>query len=527
MRNIINIQGYDQKFGYMLEYIDSDKEFAVDNMSYHATDDTIYLHNDEDNLFFRYGNNWSKIHTGCTDEYIPATSNTARVRLYFPNHSLDNYEMGVKYMLTINTWIGGHKIDLGSYQFGRTDALAIETGVFTHGLDRYYDYVEVGIIDPYELVYSDNWKPFRENVCAVNMNNNNIGSILTATLYVVDYNEDDSLMISDDILGGTTSFNIATRNKGFIKLNLAPDIDNLGWKFTTILPNIYCQDTQAFNRLFGYFRNAYGMPLTSSDDVTYELVLKNPNANTIILGPTMHFEPDPLINRDDHLTQTMGWRKVLNESDTTEEIRDGETVTVVNPRCGFRHFFSSWVSQNDGWPHFEPGWVVQGSMMITSGTDSLEILSNEIPVTQEVFKYFVGMDKDTLNNRHKIEDMEIKNYTLVNTVRNEVVQIDRPENSKSNIIQPVFFKVKETELLTIHPEVTENICINLDDYKSKVDVFYLQIEKCRFEQVGANKYGIIFKVVGRSLPNENPEGTYYILNEDYELVTTGRYKYTR
>jgi len=523
MRNIINIQGYDQNFGYMLEYKNSDKEFDISDVRYHIKNDTIYLHDDD--VYFRYGNEWSKDHTGNMGDYIPSHTDTSRVRVYFPNHAVENYRSGVSYMLTLNTWIGGYRIELGSHRFSRVDSLAINEGVFTYGGERYYDYVEFGIIDPYELIYSDSWKSFRENVCHVSMNNNNVGSILSVTIYVVTENEDGSVRISDDVIGGTTVFNIFTRSKGFIKLNIAPDLDNLGWKFTTELPNIHYKDTHENDRLFGYFRNAYGIPLASSDDVTYELVLKNPNRNTIIMGPTMNFDPDHIIDKNTHLTQTMSWRSVLNENDTTDVDRDGESVTVTNPRSGMKHFFESWGSVDDGWPHFEEGWVMQGSMTINVGDTTMEILSNEFPITQDTFRYFVGWNLNEINKRYKIEDMEIINYTLVNKVRNEVVQLDRPENSKSNIIQPVFFRVKDAEFLTIHPDVTENICINLDDYKSKVDTFHLQIEKCKFSQIGANQYGIIFKVVGASLPRESTEGTYYILNEDHELVTTGKYRY--
>ena len=38
-------------------------------------------------------------------------------------------------------------------------------------------------------------------------------------------------------------------------------------------------------------------------------------------------------------------------------------------------------------------------------------------------------------------------------------------------------------------------------------------------------YGIIFKIVGRELPTDVTSGTYYILNENSELVTTGKYIY--
>ena len=123
--------------------------------------------------------------------------------------------------------------------------------------------------------------------------------------------------------------------------------------------------------------------------------------------------------------------------------------------------------------------------------------------------------------------MEINNYTVINKIENKVVQLERPDNSKSNIIQPVFFKVKDTEKLTLHPAVTENICINLDDYKSKVKSFKLQIEGKIFDQIGVNQYGVLFKITGAMLPNEIKTGTYYILNENKVLVTTGKYNYVQ
>jgi hypothetical protein len=126
-----------------------------------------------------------------------------------------------------------------------------------------------------------------------------------------------------------------------------------------------------------------------------------------------------------------------------------------------------------------------------------------------------------------VKDMNINKYNVVNKIENKIFQIERPNDSKDNIMQPVFFRVKETEVLTIHPAVTENICINLDDYKSKVKNFVLQIEDCRFEQIGSNNYGILFKVIGNRLPTGATSGIYYILNENLELVTTGKYNYIR
>ena len=529
MRNIINIQGYNQTYGYMLEYsttnIEVDYEIN-DDIRYFVDGDTIHIHSDED-TFFRVGNEWYYGHDSeCVNTYVPRKTDLSMVRLYFPNHSADSFRNGVTYMVSFNTWIGGYKVELGSFKFNRLDAIAIEDGVFEHGLERYYDCVEFNVIDPYDLIYSDHWEEFRKKVCGVNMNSNNVGSILNATLYVVTDNGNGMLMIDDEFIGGSAAFNIAKESTGFLNLHIEPDLDNLGWKFVTSVPKSFCTDTAAYNRLFNYINKTYTIPVSSVNNVKYEIIAKN--NNSIIQGPAVNFSPNPLNDPSEHITQTIGWDKVLDEVDkfTNPDYPILSRVEYIpNPRSGLRHFFSSWNSDNDGWPHFEEGWFIQGSLTIELNGDEVYILSNEVPITQEIFKYFVGWDKEELNKRYKVEDMEIKNYTLVNKVINEVVQIDRPENSKSNIIQPVFFKVKDTEMLTIHTAVTENICVNLDDYKSKVDVFHLQIENCRFNQIGANQYGIVFKVVGTSLPKEVTEGTYYILNEDYELVTTGKYKY--
>jgi hypothetical protein len=280
------------------------------------------------------------------------------------------------------------------------------------------------------------------------------------------------------------------------------------------------------------------MDIASIDDVKYELVAKN--NNTIIRGPSVSFTPDTLVNPLDDLTQTISWKTVLNEDDYIEN----DTLECEpNSRCGLKHFFEMW-SGDDTWPHFEEGWVMQASMMVTATITIKEkdkngneityvhpnnetyILSNEVPITQEIFKYFVGWDLVSLKNRQKIDDMKITNYTLVNKIVNEIVQLERPDKSKSNIIQPVFFRSVDSEFITIHPSVTENICINLDNYKSKVKSFILQIENCTFTPIGVNQYGIIFKVTGNILPQEITEGTYYILDENSELVTKGKYKYS-
>ena len=190
----------------------------------------------------------------------------------------------------------------------------------------------------------------------------------------------------------------------------------------------------------------------------------------------------------------------------------------LNADQNIKTFFSSW-------DVFEEGWSFVASMIVLKDNEEIfTIVSNELPITQNLFSLFINGGAEKIID---INEMNIINYTVVNKIKNEIVQLERPNDSKSNIIQPVFFRVKETEVLTLHPAVTENICINLDDYKSKVNKFILQIDNCRFDQIGSNNYGILFKIIGNKLSTEVNSGLYYILNEDLELVTTGKYNCVR
>ena len=117
------------------------------------------------------------------------------------------------------------------------------------------------------------------------------------------------------------------------------------------------------------------------------------------------------------------------------------------------------------------------------------------------------------------------NINAVNKIEKKIVQVDRPSDYKANILKPVYYKVKDLASLILHPSVTENICINLDTYKSTVDTFIIHIENVSFIERARTNSGVIFKIVGTNLPHSVESGVYYILNQDSELVTTGKFTY--
>lgn len=124
-----------------------------------------------------------------------------------------------------------------------------------------------------------------------------------------------------------------------------------------------------------------------------------------------------------------------------------------------------------------------------------------------------------------LTNMVVKKPRIINKDIIQVVEMTAQTDSKSNIIQPVFFRTRELANIIVHPEVTENICINLDAYKAQATRFFIKIEGVTFQEIGRVESGVIFKVQGNMLPGKVAGGVYYILDQDTNLVTTGKYVY--
>lgn len=489
MRNNINILNNDKVFSYVIEYITYNSYTDGLDINWCMNNDVIYLL-EGDIKYYRNKNDWyNASDLNLTHDNIPKAANISKIRVYLPNHSISTYIKNIKYAITLNTWINGYKIDLGSLIFKPNDAIANEFGPIKYGNNEYHEYFEFDILDPFDIMYSDNWIDFRNKVCKEPLGINNTGSLLNVSLYVVD-EYDNRYMIKDGVTGGMTAFNISNIDD-IMSLQLTTTVDDIsaGLQYHITINKTY-------NWLLTYLKETYGI-VAAHNNMYFELVIKN--KDTVIIGPTIKY-----------------YDVVEDYGNIVKNVRYDNLITNVN----FKTFFDSWDS-------YEEGWNLVGSFSIDADDGDGELftlVSNEIPITQEVFNMF------TNNGSNKIIDlnnMNIIKYNVINKIENQIVQIERPNDSKSNIIQPVFFKVNDLELLTLHPNVTENVCINLDDYKSKVEKFILQIDACKFEQIGANKYGIIFKIPANKLTADVISGTYYILNEDSELVTTGKYNCIR
>ena len=499
MKNNINISGNNQVFTYSIEYINGTSIGNISSMHnihwYQNINDEnhIYLL-EKDVEYYRDRNDWYSIENiddkNLKSDHIPEDVEISTIRIYLPSHSISSYSNNVKYIVSVNTWIHGHKIDLGSFMFRPTDTSANDFGILKDGNNEYSEHIDFDIIDPFYLTYSDKWIDFRNIICDEPKNLNTTGSQLFISLYAVVENNNRYIM-NDEYVGGMTCFNISNESD-FLKLNL--DIINKNDGFDPGL-KLTINMNKEYDWLLNYLFETYNINV-SHNDINFELVIKD--KDSIIPGPKISYGA----KEDFGKVIQYVYLKNLMKNDS------------------FKTFFSDWNT-------YEEGWTLMASMIITDEKEDEEtfnIISNEVPITQEIFSMFIN------NCSEKIiedDDMNIIQYNVVNKIENNIVQLERPNESKANIMQPVFFKVKDTEMLTIHPMVTENICINLDDYKSKVERFVLQIGNCKFKQIGANNYGIIFKITGNTISDDIISGTYYILNENQELVTTGKYNCIR
>lgn len=484
MRNIINIKGNNQIFPYLIEYSKGRSKTDGEDITWSVSNDTIHLLQEQIKCY-RVKNNWVSVDSLTThNTYIPNLVKTSSIKIYLPSHSAATYINAIKYSVTATTYINGMKVDLGTFVFKPNDAIAISSGTIKKGNNEYHEFVEFDIIDPFYLLYSDDWINFRHNVCGEPKNINNTCSALHISLFVIDEYE-NGYMIKDEWIGGGTNFTIADESD-FLSLHLSDCLDPFGFKLKLSMNDEY-------NWFLSYLLETYGLSV-SQNDIKYEFVIKN--KDSIIIGPTVGYAG---IEDFGKVVQNINWSSICDDP-------------------GMQTMFSTWDT-------FEEGWNLVASLVIhNKDTEIFNVVSNELPITQELFSKFVGDGSEKIID---LSDMNVVKYNVVNKIENKIIQIERPNASKSNIVQPVFYRVKDLETLTLHPVVTENISINLDDYKSKVEKFTLLIDGCKFEQIGSNKYGILFKITANTLPATSISGTYYILNENDELVTTGKYNCIR
>lgn len=435
--------------------------------------------------YINHYNDWISIqnNNGIKD-YLPDTYRRSKIRLYFPNFSADIYNTGLKYALTVNTWIKGKCIILASIIISRVDVLACNT-VKTFLNQKYYEMFEIDIIDPIDILYHNDWKEFRENIS----NSSKSGdSVLYISLHPIIEGENGYIK-ANNLTGGQNSIQLIKNPKEFLSLNIKSNTNNcLGEDEPAII--FEPKFNSLYDDFISYLEQNYNL-----QDIKFQYGLAIGN------------EENLYANLSSEITEEIGYK--FKKSDIYKSSKN----------------FTSW----DG---YQEGMFIIGSLNIYDENNEklLYILSNKLPFTPDLFKYFVNSEDfkifdKTINNIDLNNlDMEQYNINVVNKIENKIIQYTTPTNdSKKNIIQPIFYKTSDSSDIIVYGQVVHTISINLDNYKSKVTTFVLKLGDANFTEIGRTNQGVLFKIDGKKIQNIELSGTYFILNEKFELVTTGKY----
>ena len=413
----------------------------------------------------------------------------ATLKMYFPQYSVDTLYPGCRYMLTTSTYIKGRYINLGCFLFKRTDALACTIHRFG-SMEQYVECIEFKLPDLYSILFNDECSVIKTSL-GYPLDYKKLYSSINFSLYVVD-SIDDHYIKSDRCNSGQNSVMVNTSDE--LKMNLSINYENssfnIGWS----------HDKFIGKDIRDYIKNLYDQE------------------NMWVYLRWVVMDTDNIYSTNAYL-----YDQLLDEYD----------VPITDLRSTFF---------ND-WTNWKPGLVIRAgiSLVDKSWTEDdikddnfvsfLTIFSNRILVDQDVFAKLLYDSQDDFTVKINFDDIDMtyKDIKAINTIKNVVrkIQVNTPENAKNNLIHPVFYQTRDLNgVMNINPSVTENIALQLDSYKSQVKTFILQIEGTTFNEIGRTSGGVIFKVVGKRLPKEQNSGSYYVLNQDYELVTSGLYEYT-
>lgn len=473
MQNHTNLKigNEEHRFNYVLGY--RDETFFATTPAYVKVGDEVVFKEAENTVHSRL-NSWTDVTGEGVRTNLPPSTDRATVRLLIPQHNLSHFATGFKYVLSIITYVAGHPVYLYNGLVDPLSVLALGTGPVRMIGNDYYEYIDIRIIDPFYLMYNDAWRGFREDVCGEASGTNGNGSNLTVVMAAVT----DIDGVWTPISGYNvcqSSLSLPIKKDDFLSVNLK----DVMTKFTLNIcfNSAYNPDNEGFKEYL---------------EETYSLDTDNLHTETMfIIG-----DNDDIYKGIHHVSQGISVDDVI----TKQEL------------------------DIDSWAGWGAGLMASAIVSLVNGEGQviMDIHSNEIPLTQGRFRYLIKNEIDTVNL--DLIDMQNVQINAVNKIVQKVINVERPDDYKANIQKPVFIRTSTSSTIVIHPKVTENLTINLDSYKNKVNAFTLRIGDVMFNEIGRITQGIIFKLGGGLLPEDITDGVYYILDDNNELVTTGKYK---
>lgn len=149
---------------------------------------------------------------------------------------------------------------------------------------------------------------------------------------------------------------------------------------------------------------------------------------------------------------------------------------------------------------------------------NIYIQSQTVSLTEDIFRFLLPVDRAENIN---INLYDMPDFKVVNKIINRSVNVVQNTSGVSGVIKPVFYQTFPIEKIVVHRDVTQNVCINLDEYKSKASKLYIKICGNYFQEYSRTIDGVLFTINGSNITSNT--GNYYICNENKEFITSGKY----
>lgn len=535
MNNIINIRDNKERtYQFMIELKNTDmmtdNHFRIirrvndDRITRYELVDNDYqqpmylVSYDGNEIIYKDINNYYRTHDVDTIDFASDTTliQSNLVRVYMPDMNPSRYNKRLNYYISATTHIGRRNIILYSNVINANDFIASER-LHTIGQHIYSNYYEFEILSPFELFFNSGYDDFRRTYCYNSQNvTNDSTPIVTIMIYTVDDVYGDKREYHNSLSFGTGS-----------SILIPDDYSNMNMDITAVLSF----DKLKFNSTLRFNRTIYNS--------VEEYFLKNYNMNINRITKEL------TILDDDNIYRMFQWNYDLR-SDINDDDRADFNITDKTPfdMCDNSEQWSDYdiniyrQQPFDGWNDFRDGMYTQCIYKVYSDDiPKMYIKSNRVYITQDEYRFIINNPE--IINLNDI-DMNVENVKITNRIENNVIQIQRPDDYKTNLIKPVFYKAYSADTIVIMRDskvggmLKQYISIELPSNVSMnaTKLFTLKINGQSFTEVARQMNHIIFLInpgvkadvdVEDALMNETE---YNVSNDDDITVFYGKVIFT-
>lgn len=497
--------------------------FLVNTQGYELKNDdyaqTMYLVSYEGNeIIYKDTNNYYRTHNVDVIDFASDSTliQSNIVRVYLPDMNPSRYSKRINYYISASTRIGRRNIILYSNVISANDFIASER-LRTIGQHIYSNYYEFEILSPFELFFNPGYADFRTTYCYSSPNvTNDSTPIVTISIYAV-----------DDMYGDEREYHNSLSFGSGSTILIPDDYSNMNMDVTGVLSfdSLKFKSTLKFNRTIyssieDYFSKNYNMNINL---ITKELSILDDDNIYRMFQWNHDLRSD--INDDNRADFNITDKTPFDMCDNSEQWNDYDINIYRQPPF-------------DGWDDFRNGMYAQCIYKVYSDDiPKMYIKSNRVYITQDEYRFIINNPE--IINLNDIT-MNVENVKIINKIKNNVIQIQRPDDYKNNLIKPVFYKAYSADTIVImrDPNVggslKQYISIELPSNVSAnaIKLFKLRINGQVFTEVARQMNQIIFIInpgVKVDVDLENAlmnEIEYNVMNEDDVTVFYGKVIFT-